>query len=54
MTGGRGRGMDWVLEVGRRKLFYVEWTKNNVLLCGTGTYVQFPGMKHNGKEYKEQ
>ena len=38
---GVGRGMEW--EVG--------WINNQVLLYGTGNYIQYPVINHNGKEY---
>ena len=37
--------------VSRCKLLYIEWIKNNVLLNGTGNYIQYPMINHNGKGY---
>ena len=51
--GGRG-GMDWEFGVSRCKLLHTEWINNTVLLCSTGNYIQYPGINHNGKEYKKQ
>ena len=28
--------------------------KNNVLLCSTGNYAQYPVISHNGKEYEKE
>ena len=50
--GGRVRGrMDWEFGVSRCKLLYIEWINNRVLLYSTGNYIQYPVIKHNGKEY---
>ena len=51
--GGRG-GMDWELEIHRRKLLYREWVNNKVLLHSTGNYIQYPVINHHGKEYKKE
>ena len=51
---GGGRGMSWEFGVSRCKLFYVEWTNNKVLLYSAGDYIQYPGIGHNGKEYKKE
>ena len=29
----------------------VKWINNKVLLCSTENYIQYPMIKHNGKEY---
>ena len=50
--GGRG-GMEWEFGVSKCKLLHIEWIKNKVLLYSTGNYIQYPGINHNGKEYKE-
>ena len=42
--------MNWEFEVGRYKLLHLEWI-NKVLLYSTGSYIQSPGINHNGKEY---
>ena len=44
--------MGWELGISRCKLLYVGWI-NKVLLCSAGNYIQYPGINHNGKEYKE-
>ena len=37
------------------KLLYREWIKkNNVLPNGTGYYIQYPMINHNGEEYKKE
>ena len=53
--GGRevGGGMDRKSGVSRCKLLYTEWM-NKALLYSTGTYIQYPGINHNGKEYKKE
>ena len=48
---GGGRGMDWELGVGRRKLLHVEWINNKVLSIAQGTIIRSPGINHNGKEF---
>ena len=30
---------------------YIEWIKNEVLQYGTGNFIQYLGINHNGKEY---
>ena len=32
-------------------ILHMEWINNSVLLYSTGTYVQYPVINHNGKEY---
>ena len=49
-----GRGMDWELGISRRKLRHIEWINNKVLLYSTENYIQYPGINHNGKEYKKE
>ena len=46
-----GRGMDWESGVNRFKLLHLEWINNKVLLYDTETYIKFPRINHNGKEY---
>ena len=46
-----GGGLDWKFGVNRCKLLHMEQTENKVLLYSTGNYIQYPGIKHNGKEY---
>ena len=36
------------------KLLCVEWINKKALLYGTGNYIQYPVIKHNGKEYEKQ
>ena len=51
----RGWGwMDWEFGISRCKLLYREWINNKVLLCSTGTYIQYPVINHNGKRYKKE
>ena len=51
---GGGGGMDWEFGVSRCKLLYIEWINNKVLLYSTGNYIQYPMIKHNGKEYDKE
>ena len=44
---------DWEFGISRCKLLYIEWINNKVLLYSTGNYIQYPVMKHNGKEYEK-
>ena len=48
-----GVGMDRRSGVSRCKLLYIEWV-NKALLDSTGNYIQYPGINHNGKEYKKE
>ena len=54
----RGRversGMEWKFGASRCKLLHLEWINNEVLLYSTGNYIQFPGIDHDGKEYKKE
>ena len=45
---GRSR-IDGEFGVGRSKLLYLEWISNEVLLYGTGNYIQSLGINHNGR-----
>ena len=47
-----GGGMDWEFGVSRRKLLYIEWINNKVLLYSTGNYIQYPVINQNGKGKK--
>ena len=46
--------MDWEFGISRCKLLYIEWIDNKVLLYSTGKYIQYPVIKHNGKEYEKE
>ena len=50
---GEGLGKGWSGELGinRCKPLYTEWINNKILLCGTGHYIQYPGINHNGKQF---
>ena len=48
-----GGGMDWVFEISRCKLLYIEWITDKVLLCSTRNYTQYPMINHDGKEYEK-
>ena len=49
-----GRGLDWEFGISIRKLVYIEWINNKVLLYSTGKYNQYPVINHNGKEYEKE
>ena len=51
--GGR-EGMDWEFGIIRCELLYLGWINNNVLLDGTGNYIQYLVVKHYGKEYEKE
>ena len=47
--GGR-EGREWFgLGVNRWKILHLEWIYNKVLLYSTGSYIQSPGIDHDGK-----
>ena len=48
---GVGGGREWEVGVSRCKLLYTEWINNVVLLYSTENYIQYPMVKHNGKDY---
>ena len=37
--------------VSRRKLLYIDWINNKVLLYSTENYIQYPMISHNGRQY---
>ena len=39
-------------EASRRKALHIAWT-NKVLLQSTGSYIQYPVINHDGKEYEK-
>ena len=45
-----GGEMEWKVRVSRFKLLYTEWI-NKALQYSTANYIQYPIIKHNGKEY---
>ena len=46
--------MDWEFGVSRFKLLYIEWINDKVLLYSSGNYIQYPVIKHKGKEYGKE
>ena len=46
-----GGGIEWEVRLSRCKLLYREWINNKVLLYSTETYMQYPTINHNGREY---
>ena len=51
---GGGGGVDCKFGVSRCKLVYIGWIKNKVLLCSTGSYIQYPVIYHNKKKYAKR
>ena len=49
---GVGEGVEWEFGVSRCKLLYMESINNKILLRNTESYIQYPMINHNGKEYK--
>ena len=54
LPSGGGSGRDWAFGVSGCKLFRLERTSNEVLLCSIGNSLQFPGIDHDGKAYKKE
>ena len=46
---GKGRGMDREIGVGRCKLLHLGRINNDVLLYGTGNYIQFLWIEYDGR-----
>ena len=44
-------GKDWEVGISRCKLLYIGWINNKVLLYSTGSYIQYPVINQNTKEY---
>ena len=44
--------MEWEVRVSRFKLLNTEWMNNKALQYSTVNYIQYPIVKHNGKEYR--
>ena len=44
-------GMDWEFRISRCKALYTEWVSNKVLLYSMRSYIQYPVLNHNEKEY---
>ena len=53
---GRGGGEGWTGSLGLvdANILHIECTNNKVLLYSTGEYIQYPGINHNGEEYKKE
>ena len=48
--GGAERGgMEWEFGISTYKLLYTGWINNKVLPYGTGNYIQYPVINHNGR-----
>ena len=46
---GGGSGMDFEFGGNRCKLLHLDWIDNNILLYGTGNYIESPGIDCDGK-----
>ena len=49
-----GGGINWEFEISRYKLLGIEWIKNKALLYSRGSYIQYPVINHNGREYEKE
>ena len=49
----QGGRKDWEFGTSTCKPVYTGWMNNKVLLYSTGNYIQYPVIKHNGKEYEK-
>ena len=55
--GGVGLGEGWIGSLGlavANGWINSRWINNKVLLYSTGSYIQYPGINHNGKEYEKE
>ena len=50
----RGRYIDWEIGISRYKLLNIGHINSEVPLYSTGKYIQYPEIKHNGKEYEKE
>ena len=48
-----GGEMEWEVGVSTRKLLYIEWISNKVLLYNQGNFIQYSLINHNKKYEKE-
>ena len=47
-----GGGTDWGFGSADANYYvYTDWINNEVLLCSTGNYAQYPVINQNGKQY---
>ena len=46
--------MDLEFGISRRKLLYIEWINNKVLLQNPEDYIQYLVINYNGKEYEKE
>ena len=49
---GRG-GKNWAFGISRCKLLHIGWINNSDVLYSTGTYIQYPAINNNIKEYQK-
>ena len=50
--GGRDGLRVWDQQM--QTIIYIEWINNKVLLYSTENNIQYPVIKHNGKEYEKE
>ena len=50
---GTGGGMDWEFGLSRCKLLH-RGGRDKILPYSTGNSIQYPEIKHNGKEYEKK
>ena len=51
---GGGKGMDREFGVSICKLLHLEWISSEVLLYGTGNWIQSLGIDHDGRYTREE
>ena len=51
---GGGGGKEWEFGISRCKLVYTGWMNSKILVSSTGSYIQYPVINHNGKEYEKE
>ena len=49
---GEGR-KNWEFGMSKCKVLHIGWINMITLFSGTGNYIQYPVISHNGKEYKK-
>lgn len=48
------QGKVWEFGISRSKLTHIGWIHNKVLLYGTGNWIPYPVIKHDGKEHEKE
>ena len=47
-------GLKWEAGISRCQLLYLGCINNKVLMYSTGSYIQYPMINHDGKEFKKK